>query len=301
MYTERIWLDAINTATGHQVLQTKFKILEEQNQQLLEKLEKMKDEDESNVGVDSDNKQTNVTHKAQTTNSDIASQFEDLKKKLESDMTGQHDYSLAESCTILSKIKKLETEAKKQKEKEIGDIIKYFDNISKQCNEYWNKLGGNATINSFEQKWTQWTIDETVQWFDFVLKNSDNNDYEIGYDSSGSEDSENSEDNDEKKVDLDDNDIGYQSIISKLQLMNFRAKTNLPYLGKAFHFQQFGFKNKLHCKILCQQTKKLIAKYPKKAKVTKTKNKKQGGYDASKIKNLDNSNVEGFVPETNKT
>ena len=131
------------------------------------------------------------------------SKLEQLKNRHD-DLSGQADH-VTRNLELLVEIKQLQKEAKKEKEKAIGDIINYFDNFTKECDKYWNKLGGKDAIDSFEKKWTGWTIDETLQWFNFVLKNntfnSDNDsDYEIEYYSSSSSDDDDEDEDDEKKV-----------------------------------------------------------------------------------------------------
>ena len=105
--------------------------------------------------------------------------METLQDKITSlNESGQTDVNLS-----LLSVKHAQTDVKKQKTKAINDINEYFGNMNFEFEECFNKLGGNNAINSFESKWTQWTIDETLKWFDFVLKNgnieNDDDDYQI--------------------------------------------------------------------------------------------------------------------------
>ena len=156
-----------------------------------------------------------------------------------------------------------------------NDFGKLFDDIQ----ESWDKLGGNDGINSFEKKWCEWDVDDTTEWFKFVLnmKNGGDDDYEIDdYSSSdtsdGSHDDQDENDHelldDEKKQELNE-EIDFQDIKSHLLSIHFKSKKDLPMLSKTFQFKRFGFKNKKDCKLLCKKTQQLIEKYPKKRKKIK--------------------------------
>ena len=152
----------------------------------------------------------------------------------------------------------------------------------------WSDLGGNNVIDSFEQGWYEWNINDTVEWFKFTLnmKNVNginSNDYEIeNYNSDSSSDdmNENHDQDDEKKVSEmndDESNIDFKGVESNLLSTEFNAKKYFPILLKPFQFKQFGFKNKQDQKFLCAKVKQLIAKYPKKKKKT---NKKNDNYKA---------------------
>ena len=116
--------------------------------------------------------------------------------------------------------------------------------------QHWNKLGGNEAIHSFEKKWCGWDINDTIKWFDFVLKfndqNDDDNDCEIEYYSSeDDDDDENSSDNDDdvKQHEMAniDNDASinndYSLIKQVLESINFRPRKDFPLIVKPFQFE----------------------------------------------------------------
>ena len=149
-------------------------------------------------------------------------------------------------------------------------------------------MNGNEIIDSFEEKWCKWNIDDTIQWFDFVLKcknsnykyideneNYDNckhlnyvsdSDYEIEDYSSSSDDSYSDED--EKKHehgDLTSINLNFKNVKIRMEAMEFRAKRDFGLILKPFQFKRYGFKNKNDCKLLFKQTQLLVKKYPKKS------------------------------------
>ena len=76
---------------------------------------------------------------------------------------------------------------------------------------------------------------------------------------------------DEDEDDEINKKINFQHVKSRLSVVGFNAKEDLPILVKPFQFQRFGFKNKKDCKLLCKKTKALVKKYPKKRKKSKKK------------------------------
>ena len=183
-----------------------------------------------------------------------------------------------------------------------ADFAKLVDDIQ----DSWNNLGGNDMIDSFEKKWCEWSIDDTIEWFEFVLNMKNlgvKDDDEIEYYSSSDDDDE-----DDNKVIINDHDIAiddkmsesnidFEHVKSRLFAMQFNCKKDLPMILKSFQFKKFGFNNKQHCQLLCKNTKLLIDKYPKKHKKPKNQNKKN-------VENKDDNGnkyvgLEGFVENTN--
>ena len=223
---------------------------------------------------------------------------------------------------LLAEIKEIEKTAKEERDTGMSIVLNRYNNIVKQCNDHWSKLNGDEMIESFEKEWTQWTVDDTIQWFDFVLKmerlRRDNDEpqtaagkHNSGYDSNSEDYSDESSSSDDNRDDRDDekerelkneknkksNEIDFQDIKSKLLSTGFRAKKDLAFFVQPFNFKQCGFKNKKDCKILCKQTKKLMEKYPKKRKHKNNKSKK------SIMKNQhvdDDYDLEGVVQDTKK-
>ena len=185
-----------------------------------------------------------------------------------------------------------------------NDFGKLFRDIQRS----WNYSGGNDGINTFEKKWREWNVDDTIEWFKFVvnMKNGGGDDYEIDHYSS-SETSDSSDDEDKNDHKLDDEkkqgineEIHFQDIKSHLLSIHFKSKKDLPMLSKTFQFKRFGFKNEQDCKLLCKKTQQLIEKYPKKGKKSKKHSKRQNN-DGSSGKNKTKGNdidVEGFVQDT---
>ena len=155
-------------------------------------------------------------------------------------------------------------------------------------------------IDSFEQRWYEWNINDTIEWFKFVFSVRTVDDNDLEYSSS---DSSNSSSNGDDNIELQDGDdekkqlemivretqtieIDFKDIKSNLLSMKFNSKKYFPILLKSFQFERFGFKNKKDQKYLCKKVKQLIAKHPRKKKKTKKKNVKQ-------------FEVEGCVQDTN--
>ena len=183
-----------------------------------------------------------------------------------------------------------------------------------ELNKYWNDLNGDNIIDSFESNWTKWNVNDSLKWFKFVLStkytlsinnmhmnnNNNDNDYVIENlsedDSDTDSDSESDSENDDEKLkesNVKETNvrvaIDYSVVEEQLNKLQFRAKKNLPLIKKSFQYHQFGFENKNDRKLLCQATKELMEKYPKKSKKKSQNNK-----------NKQNDNLEGFVDDTQK-
>ena len=136
-----------------------------------------------------------------------------------------------------------------------------------------------------------------MQWFEFVLSLNvhslninENNDYEI---EDYSSDSTCSYDQKQQAYLLSIHDlVDYNDVKSKLLILGFKPKRELPVLLKPFQFARFGFKNRQDCKLLCQKTKLLIEKYPKNKR---NKSKKQNQKTQKDCKS--NNGLEGFVQD----
>ena len=165
-------------------------------------------------------------------------------------------------------------------------------------------MGGSDTINSFEKKWCEWSVDETIGWFEFVLNSqngdimNEDDDYEIEDYSSGSDSSSNNEnERDDEKHEAEVNEkVDFEHAKSCLFAMKFNAKKDLQVSVKSFQFERFGFKNKKDCKLLCKKTKELVEKYPRISKKSKAKNNKTNKQEQ---KDKNDYNLEGFVQDTN--
>ena len=227
-------------------------------------------------------------------------------------ITIDHGYKVRhQHLDLLAEIKKIENTASERK--------KWYNEIVAGCNKYWTQVYGDNLIDSFEKEWTQWSVDDTIKWFDLVLKIESYNGVEsddscCDAESSNSnsdcdgivinDSNENKEcDHDEKMCKSDQNintisvhGIDFQDIKSRLEASGFRAKKDLPFFIQPFNFKQCGFQNKKDCKILCKQTKILIEKYPKKKKYKKKSKNKIRKSDV-KHKNV-NDDLEGVVQDT---
>lgn len=151
-------------------------------------------------------------------------------------------------------------------------------------NNLWNGLNGDNAIDLFESKWCEWNIDETIKWFDFVIKwnnyndnkkiddqkntNDHDSDYEIEFYSDDDDDDSLSGDS---KNDCNSSYADYKFVKSRLTMFQFNAKKDLPFMMQLHHFKRFGFNTK-ESKLLCKCTKQLIQKYPKKRKKTQRRN-----------------------------
>ena len=152
-------------------------------------------------------------------------------------------------------------------------------------------------MESFEKKWCEWSVDDALKWFEFALNVNDKTD-DVGdiEDFSSSDDEDEDDETDEKQTEINE-EIDFEHVKSRLFVVGFNSKKELPILVKPFQFERFGFKNKKDRKLLCKKTKQLIEKYPKMK--SKKSTKKQSN---NKHKNKDNQNdvnLEGFVQDTN--
>ena len=187
--------------------------------------------------------------------------------------------------------------------------MQLFDDI----NNSWNNLGGNNVIDSFERRWYEWDINDTIEWLKFTLnaqklnlnsvENNDDSDYQIEDYSSSSDDNSGRDDidQDDEKQRLETIEpIDFEHIKSKLLSTEFNAKKYFPILLKPFQFKQFGFKNKKDQKFFCKKVKTLIEKYPKQKKQSKSKNiSKQQEKRNNYKNNMNDFELEGFVQDTN--
>ena len=78
--------------------------------------------------------------------------------------------------------------------------------------------------------------------------------------------------NGRKRVNVSVNKVDYNVVEQQLVRLKFRAKKNLPFIQKGFHFHGYGFENKNDRKLLCKYTKQLMKKYPKTQNIKKIKN-----------------------------
>ena len=148
-------------------------------------------------------------------------------------------------------------------------------------------------IGSFEEKWREWSVDDTVEWFEFVLNTKGLNLNDENYSSSDDDEDEDNDETEDKKQEINE-DIDFKHVKLHLSGIEFNAKEDLPVLVKPFQFKRFGFKNKKDCKLLCKNTKLLMKKYPKKRK----KSKKNVDPAGEKEENTCDSTLEGFVQDT---
>ena len=181
-----------------------------------------------------------------------------------------------------------------------------FENIK----GLWNNLGidGIEAIDSFEKRWCEWSVDDTIEWFEFVLSQDSehiyDNDYEIeDYNSSDSSDDDNDEEEDDEKQHVRDREvtelIDFKQVRSYLCGLGFNTKKDLPILVKSFQFERFGFKNKNDCKLLCKKTKGLVKKYPRKSNKSKKKNKTRKNQKENVMSKRNDVRLEGFIDDTN--
>ena len=171
----------------------------------------------------------------------------------------------------------------------------------------------NNVIDSFEQRWCEWDINDTIEWFKFVLNaknlnlnligNNDDNDHDYQIEDCSSSSDDNSgrgnidQDDEKQKLEMIEA-IDFKYIKSKLLSTEFGAKKYFPILFKPFQFKQFGFKNKKDQKFLCKKVKQLIEKYPKQKKQSKNKNKNKKQQEKRIKNNVNDFEVEGFVQDT---
>ena len=153
-----------------------------------------------------------------------------------------------------------------------------FVGIVDDIKDSWDILDGSNVADEFERRWCDWSVNDTIKWFQLTLINSkninlngddsnnsnsnNNNGDEIQECSSESSDEDDDGDDETNNYNHDATD--YQHVQKLLFAMDFNAKKDLPILVKPFQFKRFGFKNKNDCKLLCKKTQQLVKKYPKK-------------------------------------
>ena len=95
-------------------------------------------------------------------------------------------------------------------------------------------------------------------------------DYKIEDDSGDSDD-----ETDEKKQAMNVHvEVDFKYVESRLNVVGFNAKKDLPVLVKRFQFQRFGFKNKSDYKLLIGKTRQLVEKYARIKEKNQRKNKR---------------------------
>ena len=135
--------------------------------------------------------------------------------------------------------------------------MKLFDDIE----DIRKTLDCDNLIDSFEKRWSEWDINDTIEWFKFVLnqtKVDDSGDDNINI--------ELQDDDDEKKqlemTVTETIEIDFEDIKSNLLQMKFNCKKYFPILLKLSQFETFGFKNMKDQEYLCKKVKQLMKKYP---------------------------------------
>ena len=170
----------------------------------------------------------------------------------------------------------------------------------KELETYWNKLNGNYAIEQFESNWTMWTIDDSINWFEYILSSKhDDTDDDSNSDTDSDSDSDSDEsngitsggnntntndNNDDEKNESNKSQseaVDYTSVHKNMVSSKFKARKNLPIMSKSFQFKQLGFNNKRYCKLLSKYTKQLMKKYPKPSKKSKAKEGQVEGFVTS--------------------
>ena len=100
-------------------------------------------------------------------------------------------------------------------------------------------------INEFENNWQEWTIENTVSWFKYVLLCSSQ-----------------TKENDTMDTLIVGIDVDFDQIEHTLKKYEFVAKVNLAAMDmKAF--DKLGFRNTDDCTLIFNKTRQLVTKYPK--------------------------------------
>ena len=198
------------------------------------------------------------------------------------------------------------------------EVTTMFEHLSKENNiEY--------QINEFEQNWTKWSIDDTINWFKYIIyctpaytSKSTNNRYES--DDSVQTYSDNDDDNDnnyaiddaknqeEKEMEQNENgtnDLDFIKIKNNLVEKGFVSKMFLQGMEKK-DLINYGFKNPLYYRLIYKKIDKLIDKYPVKKRKGKQKDKSKHNGTSMAVNNTDpvedannmSSMVEGYPDDT---
>ena len=115
----------------------------------------------------------------------------------------------------------LENKAKKNMHKLIGNDV-------------------NGMIEVFEERWNQWSVNDLVSWFKYILTKMENNgncnEQAMQYNNSSNNNKE----------------PNWDKITKNLDTLAFQPENVLPNMGPGL-LKYFGFENDIICKYLAQQ------------------------------------------------
>ena len=179
-----------------------------------------------------------------------------------------------------------------------------------------------SRIDLFEENWAKWSIEDTVEWFKYVLNCKEKNN--INDDSSIEDSDTESETETESETDLNENkamsknnniinnnnedekksenentnlcDVDFDSVSKTMRRENFLPKHFLIAMDKK-DLIKIGFKTRNDYRLIYKQTKMLVVKYPKGKKSRKNR-KKSRNREIDNVGDSLRNQVEGIVEDT---
>ena len=143
----------------------------------------------------------------------------------------------------------------------MSKVIELENNINKQC----NIINLQSTINTFEKEWCKWDVDDTIEWFKFIVEKENNN---VNYDDNDINEYESNSDDQQDEVDLKHQHLeqpiepNWDKIGQNLLVFQFRTKTIFPSMNHGL-LKHFGVRNKQLRNKLLENITQLTQKYPK--------------------------------------
>ena len=151
----------------------------------------------------------------------------------------------------------------------MSEILIFENEKITKLNEIINNKKINNNIESFEKNWINWNIDDTIKWFKYIIY-SNNNNYinnsnELN-ENSGIENESDIKNNQNENINENEDEIIFELDFNRIEetliKCKFVAKANLPKMDlKAY--KKLGFLNQIDCKLINEETKRLVQKYPK--------------------------------------
>ena len=122
------------------------------------------------------------------------------------------------------------------------------------------------SINKFEKEWCKWSVDDTVEWFKFIIAkekciNVNYNKFNCNKIGARSDNEQESD----SKYERNNIEPNWDQIGTNLGLFNFRAKVVLSGMNHEF-LEHFGVENKDIRQMLLKNISQLTRKYPKNKK-----------------------------------
>ena len=114
----------------------------------------------------------------------------------------------------------------------------------------------NNMIEMFEQRWNQWSVNDLVSWFKYILTKMQNENV-IDEKLCEMKDNEHQMDNNNSSNTKEPN---WDKITKNLDTLAFQPENVLPNMGFGL-LKYFGFENDIICEYLAEQITQLVTNY----------------------------------------